>query len=1517
MTFSKPSFRLSLPLSVPLLLLLAACSSSKATYVDQPVSESDVANVIAPPADVETLFASAPAPNVDGVTTTEPAKTVIAGYQTYQLNQDLQLYSGQLNHTKGAAINVLSFKVGDSSGVELVPIERSTGQFSMETVTASANRLLDKGVPVVAAVNADFFNTFNGWNIGMMKLGGVTYGGATPKAEGAILVRNNGSIDIVDKVPDFSLRWVRNQAESGLVKDVSYFDRENARNNAFRQVGGTVSIYPGDNYRGAIDLRGKLAYLLTPEVNDVTVVPNPDGKPIVQFAPLKGKLTAQAEQSAAYIVPSGTALMVLDTAAGATPWAVGDSIDVSYQTADPDWASVKYAIGAGATPGTGATGGQLLVRDGKLAEGASNETLISSRTMFGLRADGSAFFVVVDKPVGSPSDGITFKKLGQIALAYGAVKAINLDGGGSSELAMRMPGEQYTHAINQPSDGISRAVGNKWGLVIKGSKVRYPNGVNVMPRDVTLLAGSEYRFKAVGYNGDNFLSVPGSLAFGTSKAGLGTVVVSTGQFTAADVEDRGYIVAALGSDKGAARLRVTKTPDTLIFDRSDVSLNAGEKIAVLPLMLKDGAQVQYSPSVLQYQLSAEGLGTFDSKTGIFTAAKVAGKQLTITVKYGALSASTQINIGVPPVIVEDFEAGIGSYSASGARQKSATIGLAGAESFAGKNSLKLSWVADPAQPGTFGAYLVDPGKLVTLKGYPKALGVNVFIPPALAGKNWWVRGQLRDADNKAVTIDYNNQADGLPPTGWTFMRATIPEGFRAPFKFDQPFRFLVLNTPERIDSFIYLDNFTAIYGADTDLQGPQVSVTPAERATVTSSQVNLALRVQDAGGVNFGRIELKLDGNDVTAPVTNNGIDTFTVALSGLTDGWHKLSYRTFDINGNVGAGETLFNVDTGAKRFYVDDRIETVFPSGSFDFPLKSVKGSAQDSFTLTLQYDSTKSNLTVVPADATPTNVITRAGYWEGTFSNFKGDLSTLALIRLGVFDYVANGAVSIVVGGTLNGKPYLAPVIRKDIVGKYRVLTKLAQQSTPGMLQIVDSNGRPAVGVTVEQLEYNQTSGAVSKQVKLGVSNAKGEIAYTPPAGAGSVSVYFRVYDAVGAPGASLLSPVIVVPERLGAAPRYVKLSPSAKADAVNISWMTATTTRANWVRYGETPAVERLLEVMDTEVLPYFYGPESGVVRVNHASLPNLKPGTTYFYQVGNESAIGTVMSFKTDDQNDEVRLFVFGDTQTNTDGNIKDGAPLVSELYAKMQAQLPNPDLILHVGDMTDDGSDYQRQRQFFESLEGSGRMGSVLFVPTQGNHEVYNEGRNKFQSLFHTSANGPFPLTDKQSVYSFDYGNMHIAVITTELFTDAEWKTMMDWVAADMQASSKTWKVLMMHRPAYEGNADSGNEFSKRFVPEMADRAGIDLVIAGHDHQYARSVPVTAGKPEARGVTYLIAGSGSAKFYNASSKNGMPGIANVLYDDDIQTYTTLHVQGSLMKILTRNIYGKVVDQAAMVPRRAR
>src|SRR5699024_5491472 len=145
------------------------------------------------------------------------------------------------------------------------------------------------------------------------------------------------------------------------------------------------------------------------------------------------------------------------------------------------------------------------------------------------------------------------------------------------------------------------------------------------------------------------------------------------------------------------------------------------------------------------------------------------------------------------------------------------------------------------------------------------------------------------------------------------------------------------------------------------------------------------------------------------------------------------------------------------------------------------------------------------------------------------------------------------------------------------------------------------------------------------------------------------------------------------------------------------------------------------------------------------------------------------------------------------------------------------------------------------------------------------------------------------AVYSFDYGPAHIAVLTTELPSEAAWVTMMDWLRRDMNASNATWKILMLHRPPYNGNAASGNGRSQAFVPPAVDEAGIDLVLSGHDHMYSRSLPMRGGVPTPGGATYLIAGSDSAKYYD-NNGGGIALFADVLFDVNVNTYTTLDIQ---------------------------
>lgn len=1487
---------------------LSACNKDTETtyrdhavrYVDdQSAGENFVANVIAAPADADAQFEAPVAPVVEGTTSKEPEPTVISDLQKYQVNDALSITEGKLNHTRNEALIVADFKPG--AGLAMVPVQRSGGQFTMERTTRSADRAIDAGQNIVLAVNADPYDMVNGWNVGLIKTGGVTYTGFSDRNEEAVVVYDDGRVDILDQVPSFTLKLYVAGEYASEVGSVYRYDASQQKNVSFSRGSSPVAVYTAENYRGTIDLSGKTGVLVRPQANGVTVIARKDGSNSVQFAPFSGEVVGQVQGDASYVIPAGHALIV-----GAAAIPAGSQIALRYETDDANWSTVRYALGAGFGRG-------LLVDNGELAADA-DENEISSRTAFGIRADGSAFFLIADKPVGSTGDGISRTKLGQLMRAYGAVKAVNFDGGGSTTLVSRFPGERYTHLLNTPSDGAERVVATKWALTIDPQHAPSANGVAVYPRELTLLAGSTYRrFRGVGFDAGQWERDGLPVEYGLSDAALGLIDPVTGAFRAASGDAQGYVVVRAGDKKGVARVRVISQIDAISFARSVYTLDGGASLQLQPVLSSGGRAVTYDNSILHYSVDNPADCSLDAASGVLTAGFVQGRRCTVTVSVGEQSASVQVDIGVPPVVMEDFEGDTSLYAASGARHKKVSIEKVGEPVFAGRYSMQLSWETDPKQPGTFGAYLTDPSKTKTLPGYPKYLGVNVYIPDELAGKVWWVRGLLVDADNKQVTINYNNDGEPLPERGWHFMKAQIPEGFREPLRFSQPFRFLVLKTAERIDSHVLLDNFTAVYSDNTDLQGPGVTVTPASGTTVDNAAPKISLQLNDASGVDFQDFELQLDGQDVSAQVVGNGRDRLDYQTQNLADGWHRVDYRVHDINGNVSAGDLLFNVVTGASRIYVDSSNVTFYPGGSFDLPIRVEGGAHFGTLNLRLGYDATKASMEVIPGDLAPGGVVAGNGTWSGSFSGFAASTQTLATLRLKVKDYIQNTDISVTVGGELDGQTYYHPVIRKPVGGRYVLMTNWGVGGQAADLLVVGGDGRPAPGVSVESLVYNSATDTVGNVKPLGSTDAQGLLKVDLPAASATQELIFRAYDGSGS---SLMSKVLALVERLDYAPRHAFLTPTGDPSVVNVTWFTSLGAQASLVHYGTSGALSRSAQGY-SEIVPFFYGTESGAVRVHHAQLSGLQPGTTYYYSVGDGTLqMSPTYSLRTDDGDDAVDIFLFGDTQTLSDENIFNGNGLVRELYRKMQAQLPGGELILHVGDFTDDITDYRLVRLFFDAMQGEGQLASKLLVPAEGNHEVLNEGAVKFASLF------PLPYAQGSSVapydranYSFDYGNAHIAVLSSEPPDEADWQAMMAWLEADMKASGKTWKILMLHRPPYNGNPASGNGRSAAYIPPVVDAAGIDLVISGHDHMYSRSVPLAGGSPRAGGATYLIAGSDSAKYYD-SNGTGIARLADVLFDDNLNTYTTLSIRGAQMHVLTKTLDGQVVDDIVLQPRAA-
>lgn len=88
------------------------------------------------------------------------------------------------------------------------------------------------------------------------------------------------------------------------------------------------------------------------------------------------------------------------------------------------------------------------------------------RTAIGYTKDGFLYFFCVDGRNEGVSDGMTYDDMGSILEAFGCERAVNLDGGGSTQLLVKNPSSDKFEIRNKPSDGYERSVVNAWAIIL-------------------------------------------------------------------------------------------------------------------------------------------------------------------------------------------------------------------------------------------------------------------------------------------------------------------------------------------------------------------------------------------------------------------------------------------------------------------------------------------------------------------------------------------------------------------------------------------------------------------------------------------------------------------------------------------------------------------------------------------------------------------------------------------------------------------------------------------------------------------------------------------------------------------------------------------------------------------------------------------------------------------------------------------------------------------------------------------
>ena len=318
----------------------------------------------------------------------------------------------------------------------------------------------------------------------------------------------------------------------------------------------------------------------------------------------------------------------------------------------------------------------------------------------------------------------------------------------------------------------------------------------------------------------------------------------------------------------------------------------------------------------------------------------------------------------------------------------------------------------------------------------------------------------------------------------------------------------------------------------------------------------------------------------------------------------------------------------------------------------------------------------------------------------------------------------------------------------------------------------------------------------------------------------------------------------------------------------------------------------------------------------ADMVNLKPGTKYFYTVGNDEHRSEEYFFTTEEENAESFKFMcVSDQQSGQPFELPDYSSFTKVLNTVLKE---NPDIkfILTAGDNTDCGQHEVQWNGAFSGLKGI--VEHIPFMMTLGNHDNrgfadYKNGIGRYYSepaeFFGKQFRGSYPFNGPKGWetenYSFNYGNAHFNVIGVN-----EPEKVNDWLIDDIGATDRVWKFGSYHFPMYYAGPELSNDDGFPMMREGIEM--LDVLFAGHEHNFARTFPIKNeelfDKPS-QGTIHYELGNSNSNPPGTMSCHKVWHAAHFPCEEQISTVAIVEVFKDKV-ILTSKIVedGRVIDQ---------
>jgi 3',5'-cyclic AMP phosphodiesterase CpdA len=440
-------------------------------------------------------------------------------------------------------------------------------------------------------------------------------------------------------------------------------------------------------------------------------------------------------------------------------------------------------------------------------------------------------------------------------------------------------------------------------------------------------------------------------------------------------------------------------------------------------------------------------------------------------------------------------------------------------------------------------------------------------------------------------------------------------------------------------------------------------------------------------------------------------------------------------------------------------------------------------------------------------------------------------------------------------------------------------------------------------------------------------------------------------------------------------YLQLGKTSSAQSIQLLWHTTVSNDVWLAEYKNSDETnwrkaeaQTFSSIEIKNIVPF---------KVYSARFTSIKPGTTFHYRVSKNGQIvfnGEGKALKSVEQS--YRIAISGDMGAGNNTAKK----IAYEIYKA------KPDMVAIAGDIVYNRGLLSEYRTKFWPVYnkddadtlGAPLMRSIPFVAAVGNHdalgrdiETYPEalayyyfweqplnglmakegsalvpvlnGSDANKKAFYDAAGDKYP---RMTNFSFDYGNAHWTILDSNPYVDWNDSTLRDWLKKDLAgAANATWRFILYHHPGFNSSRAHFEQQQMKLIAPILEQGKVDLVFAGHVHNYQRTYPLTfkpdnpgsqlvAGanntktgkvvtgrwildkefneknKTKPDGVIYITTGAGGQGLYNpeqTKDKDSWQAFTKS-FESTVHSYTVMDVNGNTLVLRQLDINGREVDR---------